>query len=76
MITLVDRVVSEALELPKPLRAFVAEALIESLDSGETAPLSIKWKREVRRRCKEIDEGAAELRDAKLVFERAYAALS
>ena len=37
--------------------------------------LSSAWKEEVRRRCREIDEGTVKLRDAEDVFARGYAAL-
>jgi hypothetical protein len=72
----VEKVVSEALDLPPVLRAFVAEKLIESLDLQETAELSAKWKKEIRRRCIQIDRGAVRLRDAETVFAKAYASLA
>ncbi len=76
MSTTVERVVSEAMELPPSLRAFVAEKLIESLDAADSPPLSSKWREEVRRRCEEVDRGAVGLRDADEVFARAHAALT
>ena len=76
MATAVERIVSEALELPPTVRAFVAEKLIESLDAASTGELSPKWREEIRRRCEEIDRGVAELRDAESVFARAYSALT
>lgn len=72
----VDQVVSDALGFPPALRAFVAEKLIESLDVPESPPLSAKWRKEVRRRCVQVDEGTVVLRDADKVFSRAYASLS
>ncbi len=71
-----EKVVSEALELPPSLRAFVAEKLIESLDAPEIAGLSAKWNAELRRRCAEVDRGTADLRAANAVFKRACAALT
>lgn len=71
-----ERVVTEAMELPPVLRAFVAEKLIESLDAPDVPALSAKWKKEVRRRCAEVDRGAVALHDAEIVFARAYAALA
>jgi putative addiction module component (TIGR02574 family) len=71
-----EKVVSEAMELPPALRAFVAEKLIESLDVPEVPALSAKWKREIRRRCAEVDRGAVRLRAADAVFKRAYASLA
>ena len=54
----------------------MAEKLIESLDAPDSAPLSAKWKKEVRRRCVEVDRGAVKLRDADAVFAKAYASLT
>jgi hypothetical protein len=76
MSTTAEKVVVEALGLPAPLRAFVAEKLIESPDAPDTIPLSAKWRKEVRRRCAEIDRGAVGLRDGDKVFAEAYAALT
>jgi hypothetical protein len=75
MANAVERIVSEALELPATVRALVAEKLIESLDVATGDELSLKWREEIRRRCTEIDQGTIELRDAKHVFVAAFAAL-
>jgi hypothetical protein len=64
------------MELPPPLRAFVAEKLIESLDAPDSPPLSVKWREEIRRRCAEMDRDAVELRDADKVFAKAFTALT
>jgi hypothetical protein len=66
-----EKVVTEAMGLPPALRAFVAEKLIESLDVPDTPPLSAKWKKEIRRRCKAMDRGEIKLRDASAVFAKA-----
>ena len=71
-----EQVMVDALGLPPPLRAFVAERLIESLDIPDAAPLSARWREEISRRCTELDRGAVDLRDADLVFAKAYAALT
>jgi len=71
-----EKVVSEAMDLPPVLRAFVAEKLIESLDLTGTPELSAKWKKEIRRRCIQVDRGKAKLRDAEAVFAKAYASLA
>lgn len=67
---------TEAMGLPPALRAFVAEKLIESLDASDSATVSAKWKKEVRKRCAEVDRGAVKLRDADAVFAKAYASLT
>ncbi|MBI5526639.1 MAG: addiction module protein [Deltaproteobacteria bacterium] len=70
-----EKIVAEALALPVPVRAYVAEKLIESLDATPPDGLSPAWKEEVRRRCEEIDRGTAELRDAEAVFAKAFTML-
>lgn len=71
----VDEIMTEALGLPSHSRAFVAEKLIESLDSESGPELSEAWRTEIRKRCKEVDEGLVELKDAEEVFAKAYARL-
>jgi len=71
----IDSIVAEVLSLSPQARAFVAEKLIESLDSEPDVILSAAWREEVRKRCREVDEGSVELRDAEEVFARGYAAL-
>jgi hypothetical protein len=75
MIAPVEKIVSEALELPPAARAFVAEKLIESLEVVSGDELSPKWREEIRRRSAEIDQAAVQLRDAEAVFAKAYATL-
>ena len=75
MSTTVDKIVSEALSLPAQARAFVAEKLIESLDEDAGGELSAAWREEVRRRCRQIDEGLVDLRDAADVLEKAHSSL-
>ena len=68
-----EQVVVDALGLSPPLQAFVAERLLESLDIPDATPLSARWRREIRRRCADLDRGAVELRDADQVFAKVYA---
>ncbi|HCC54141.1 MAG TPA: addiction module antitoxin RelB [Desulfobulbaceae bacterium] len=75
MATTVEKIMDEAMGLPPTLRAFVAEKLIESLDVRDY-PLSATWQVEIRRRCAEIDNSTARLRDADTVFKNAYASLA
>jgi hypothetical protein len=74
MIT--EKIVTEALSLSPQARAFLAERLIESLDTVPGEELSPAWRDEVCKRCREMDEGTVELRDAEDVFAKAYAALA
>ncbi|MDD2600589.1 MAG: addiction module protein [Kiritimatiellia bacterium] len=71
-----EKLVSEALDMPNPIRAFVAQRILESLDIDTNLELSPAWKAEIERRCKEIDEGSVTLLDADTVFKKAYARLS
>ena len=71
----IDTIIAEVLSLSPQARAFVAEKLIESLDTEPEVTLSSAWQDEIRKRCREIDEGTVELHDAEDVFARGYAAL-
>ncbi len=63
-----EKIVLEALGLSPQARAFVAERLIESLDATPATELSPAWREEIQKRCREVDEGAVELRDAADVY--------
>lgn len=71
-----EKIVTEALSLSPLARAFVAERLIESLEASPGEELSPAWRDEVRKRCREMDEGSVELREAADVFAKAHAALA
>ena len=68
-------ILTEALELPSSLRAMVAERLIESLYEDQSLELSPEWREEINRRCREIDDGVAQLIPAETVFKRLYASV-
>lgn len=71
-----EKVMLEAMELPPALRAFMAEQLIESLDTEDVPELSIKWKKEIHRRSQNVDRGVAALHSAETVFKKAFASLA
>jgi putative addiction module component (TIGR02574 family) len=71
-----EKIVSEALALSPQARAFVAEQLIESLDASTDTEISASWREEIRKRCREVDEGTVELGAAADVFTKAYSALA
>ena len=71
-----EQIVTDALALPAPVRAFVAEKLIESLDVAAPAELSPAWKEELRQRCREIDQKSVQLLEAEAVFGRAFTSLT
>lgn len=55
------KIIKQALDLPREGRAYVAEKLIESLDYEEAFEISPEWKKEIQKRCEEIDQGKVEL---------------
>jgi putative addiction module component (TIGR02574 family) len=75
MTTKVEKLVTEALDLPLYARAFVAEKLIESLDMEPLPDLSQEWKNEIEKRCNKMDEDNVELLNADSVFKKAFATL-
>jgi putative addiction module component (TIGR02574 family) len=54
-------IVQNIMLLPKHVRAYLAEILLESLDYEEDFPISEEWIDEITRRCREIDEGSVDL---------------
>ena len=76
MKTSVDKIMAEAVELPSPLRAFLAAKLLESLDVDGAQEFSAEWKEEIRKRCRQIDEGTVQLVEAEEAFTRAYSKLT
>lgn len=67
----IEHVMKQALDLPSQDRAFIAEKLLESLDFEEPFDISSKWKDEIERRCRQIDEGQAQLTADDRVFKEA-----
>ena len=70
-----EKLAAELLDLPREDRAFLAEKLLESLDFDEAFPISPEWKAEIARRCRELDEGTAELIPGEQVFDEVIKAL-
>ena len=75
MSTIAEKIVADALALSPQARAFVAERLIESLDATAGSEISPAWREEIQKRCRELDEGLVEVRDAADVFAKAYESL-
>lgn len=69
------QILEQALHLPSSVRAFLAEKLLESLDSDIDFSVSDEWRQEIARRCEQIDQGDVELIPAEIVFEKAFEAL-
>ncbi|HEW79064.1 MAG TPA: addiction module antitoxin RelB [Phycisphaerales bacterium] len=70
-----EQLIYEVLHLPSQQRAFIAEKLLESLDYDQDFQLSEEWKGEIKRRCKEIDDGLVELIPAEKVLNKAFSQL-
>jgi putative addiction module component (TIGR02574 family) len=64
----IHALVTEALALPEASRAFLAEKLLESLDQDEDLAVSDEWRDEIRRRCRDLDEGKSRTTSAEEVF--------
>lgn len=58
-----ERVRSEALDLPELERAELAQHLVASLDGSPDPDVEKSWDTEILRRLAEIDSGTAELID-------------
>jgi putative addiction module component (TIGR02574 family) len=69
MMAKTDSLIDEVLHLPRESRALLAEKLLESLDYEEGFEVSPTWMDEIRRRCREIDDGTAALSSSERVFE-------
>ena len=54
----VDHVLDEILALPTEERSAVAVALLDSLETADTASISDAWRAEVKRRRDELRSGA------------------
>jgi putative addiction module component (TIGR02574 family) len=53
----VTKLAEEVMALPVESRAYLAEKLLETLDFEEDFPVSEVWRKEIRKRCHELDEG-------------------
>jgi putative addiction module component (TIGR02574 family) len=69
------QILESALSLPQQARAFLAEKLIESLDTDVDFYLSEEWRKEISRRCAQIDQGEVSLVASDEVFHKAYEAI-
>ncbi|MFC1669817.1 addiction module protein [Spirochaetota bacterium] len=68
----IEKLINDILKLPNELRAYLAEKLLESLDSDKDFEISDEWKNEIESRCEEIDKGSVVLKDADEVFASAF----
>jgi hypothetical protein len=63
-------IINEAMQLEPSARAFIAKALLETLDFEEDFPVSSAWREEIHRRCAAIDNGTARLVDHESVLKQ------
>ena len=68
-----EEVESAALQLPRKVRARLAERLISSLD--EEDEIEAAWNQEIERRVREVDSGEVKLIPGKQVMDRIRARL-
>ena len=71
----IHKLLEEMLALSAQTRAFLAERLIESLDAVGDEGVSLAWRDEIGRRCREMDTGSVALRDADDAFADARSKL-
>lgn len=72
----ISELTSEVLALPVESRAFLAEKLLETLDSEADFSVSDAWRAEALKRCQEIDSGAVQTIPAEEVFREIRNALA
>ncbi|MDJ0762123.1 MAG: addiction module protein [Myxococcota bacterium] len=63
-------VLEAALQLPRQLRALLAEKLLLSLDYDDPLEVGPEWMAEIHKRCQEIDTGQVDLVPAEDVFDK------
>lgn len=68
-------ITEQVLTLPLIGRAFLAEKLLESLDTGSEFELSSEWRKEIDKRCDEIDAESIDLIPSEQVFDQAFRSL-
>lgn len=68
----IEKLINEVLNLPHEIKAYLAEKLLENLDTETDADISPEWQKEIERRCAEIDSGLAVLKDSDEVFKDAF----
>jgi len=72
----IKKLIHDTLKLPYELRAYLAEKLLESLDTGEGFKISKEWKQEIEQRCLDIDKNNTMLKDSDEVFNNVYKEIS
>jgi hypothetical protein len=60
MVTTVEQLVEQAMDLPTESRARLADLLVESLDAVELGPIDRLWITEAKRRRDDVRSGRVE----------------
>lgn len=68
----IEKLINEVLNLPHEIKAYLAEKLLENLDTETDSVISPEWQEEIKMRCAEIDSGLAVLKDSDEVFKDAF----
>jgi hypothetical protein len=68
----IEKLIDEVLNLPNEMKAYLAEKILENLDTDTNADISNEWRDEIYRRCAEIDSGIAVLKDSDKVFQETF----
>jgi hypothetical protein len=66
-----DEIITELLRLPRESRALLAEKLLETLDFDEDFEVDADWRKEILRRCGELDRGVVSLVPGEQVLDEA-----
>lgn len=67
-----EQIEQEVLALPPKERARLVEKLWEGLGDTTCPELGEEWKAEIERRCREIDEGTAQMIPGEQVFREVH----
>jgi hypothetical protein len=71
----VEQILQEVALLPAPTRAFIAEKILETLDSEEQITLSPEWISLIQQRISDIDAGIVQMVGAEEALKQIWSEL-
>jgi len=71
----VEQILQEVALMPAPTRAFIAEKILEMLDSEEQINLSPEWISLIQQRISDIDAGIVQMAGAEEVLNQIWSEL-
>ena len=71
----VEQILQEIALMPAPTRAFIAEKILEMLDSEEQIQLSPEWMSVIQQRIDDIDAGVVEMVSAEEALNQIWSEL-